>query len=269
MEARVCVAGGHQPLAHPLDHAVVLGVDHGDGAVGLGDGEDVEELAVLDLHQRVGDEDLEGGHAAGEGGGQLLGQDLLGRVGDDQVVAVVDHRVRRGAAVIEVQRLRHPHAAVLGGEGDEGGVAPEGRRDRARVIVVRGHDPRGAFLGDVAVGLDAAGQHQFSGRVDDVGGGQILPHRHDAPVAHAHVGVEHVGGGGDRPPLDDEIQGHAANLPPAAGTRASAREIRRSSSARSVAVSFGPGARTLADLMAPRRRSVSLRSARPRPGWTS
>src|SRR5262249_28581458 len=51
--------------------------------------------------------------------------------------------------------------------------------------------------------------------------------------------------------------------------RVSRRDSSRSSSARSRASSLGPGGRTAAERMAPRRRKISLRTASPNPGCCS
>ena len=166
MVARLGVAGSNEAVGDPLDDAAVFGMDHGQCAIRLGHRQDVEELRVVDPHQVVGHEDLERGHATGEGEGQLLGQRLLGRVGNDQVVAVVDDRSALSPAVVEVQRLGHAHAAVLRGEGHKAGIAAEGRADRSGAVIICRHAARRALLSDVAMRLDPAGQDEFARGVD-------------------------------------------------------------------------------------------------------
>ena len=98
VELRRAMALLDQVMRQPLDHVVVLGMHHHQRAVAPRHGQDVEDLVVADLHRIVGHVDLERGVAVLDQRRQVLPQRLRRRVGDDQVEAVVDHRLRRGAS---------------------------------------------------------------------------------------------------------------------------------------------------------------------------
>ena len=204
---RLPIAALQQALAQPLDHVMVLGVDHDHGPLAPRGGEHVEYLAVVEPEQVVGHVDLERRVAVLDEGGQLLADDLVGRIGDDQVEGVVDDRVSLGAPVVGLDHGAQRVPLVLGGEGDDRGVAAARRRDRARAEVVRGHDAERADLGDVAMAVDAAREHQLARGVDGrVGAVEGVGERHDPTTLDADVALDRVGGRRHRPALDDQVE---------------------------------------------------------------
>ena len=73
-------------------------------------------------------------------------------------------------------------------------------------------------LVEMAVRVDAAGQHQETARVDFASTSwKIDGERGDPAGAHSDVGSEHVGGSDRRSPSDDEIELRHSFLPPEAG----------------------------------------------------
>ena len=125
-------AGVDEAFRQPGDHAVVLGVNHREGAEPPRGGQDVQELLVLEAESLVGHVDLERRDAFCDQPGQVLAEGLLGRIGDDQVERVVDHRLLAGAAVVVLDDGPELHPAVLRGERDHGRGAAEGRGHGAR-----------------------------------------------------------------------------------------------------------------------------------------
>ncbi len=79
---------------------MVLGVHHDERAVLARRGHHVEDLLVVQPGTLVGHEDLEGAHPRADRLGQVLAQRRLVRVGDDQMKAVVDHRLGARTLVI-------------------------------------------------------------------------------------------------------------------------------------------------------------------------
>jgi hypothetical protein len=213
------MAGGEQALGQPGDHVVILGVDHDHGALAPRGREHGEHLGIVELEGVVGHINLERGVAVANQRRQFLAQHLLGRIGDDQMDRVVDHRLALGAGPVGLDHLAQRLALVLGGEGDQRGGAAAGRRDRAGAESIRGLDPLGAGLGDVAVGVDAAGQHQLAARVDGlVAARQRLAERHHPAVLHAEVAAASARGGDHAAAPDDEIEfGHIRYLVPLPG----------------------------------------------------
>ena len=94
VEFRRRVAVLEQPLAHPRDHAVVLGVHAHHRAVVARGLQHVEQLLVVDLEPVVGHEHLQRGVAGLHQRRDFLLQHLLARVGEDHVERVVDHARR-------------------------------------------------------------------------------------------------------------------------------------------------------------------------------
>ena len=131
-------------------------------------------------------------------GGRCSSDSRLGRVGEDHVEGVVDHRALAGEAVIVLDHLRQVHADVLGGERDHRRGAAERGRDRGALEGVGVHHPGGRELLDVAVRVDAAGQHELAARVDLAPARpEVAADRGDALAADADVGLEGVGRGRD------------------------------------------------------------------------
>ncbi len=137
MVFRLRVPGRQQPVGQPLDHVVVLGMDHDEGAFRAGERQHLEHLAIIQAQAVIGHVDLERGVAVLDQRRQLLAQDFRGRVGDDHVESVVDDRLRRGQRMIVLDHPAERHAAVLRGEGNDGGGAAAGGRARAGIEVVR------------------------------------------------------------------------------------------------------------------------------------
>ena len=95
---------------------------------------------------------------------------------------------------------------VLGGEGHDRRGAAEGGRDAAGIEIVRRHKLGRAFLLDMAMRVDAAGQHQLAAGVDDLGRvAKIGAERDDLPVADTDIGLETVAGGGDPSVSDHKL----------------------------------------------------------------
>jgi hypothetical protein len=97
---------------------------------------------------------------------QLLLQDLFCRIANDQVEAVIDHGLGARALVIVGDRGRDRSAAVLRGERDDRRRAAERGGHRAAVEIVGRHDAHAGQLLDMAMAVDAAGQHVTSVGVD-------------------------------------------------------------------------------------------------------
>ena len=281
MELRCAVALLDQVMRQPLDHVVVLGMHHDQRAVPAGQRQDVQDLIVADLHGIVGHVDLERGVAVPDQRRQLLPQHLLRGVGDDQMEGIVDHRFGRRRLVILLHHLAQRHAAMLRRKRNHGRGAAEGSGDRAAVEIVGTHDAEARFLLDVAMAVDATRQHELAAGIDLPGplALDIGSDLDDLAVSDRNVALGLAFGSDDTGIADDQIEvGHVPTLHPysaafasrpASASRRSRRAISVSSSALSVAVSDEPGARCLGLLIAPRRNSTSLRSARPIAGCTS
>ena len=206
MELRGGAAGADQALREPGDDVVVLGVDHHHRALAPRRREHVEDLTVIELERVVGHVNLERRIAVLDQRRQLLAEHPLGRVRDDQVKGVIDHRLAPGARVVVLDHGAERLAPVLRREGDDAGGAAAGRRDGARAEVVRRGGAHRGGLVDVAVAVDPARQHELARRVDLVRAGP-KPFRQgdDAAVADAHVARHRVGGRGHRAAANDEI----------------------------------------------------------------
>ena len=90
--ARRAVAVGDEPLAGPRDHGVVLGMHADERAVVARGVEHVEQLHVVELDAVVGHEHLDGGMTGLHQLRNVIPERRLGRIGDDHVEGVVDHR---------------------------------------------------------------------------------------------------------------------------------------------------------------------------------
>ena len=202
-----------EPARQPGDHAVVLGVDHGEGAEPAGGGQHVQELLVAEAQAIVGHVDLEGRDSLRDQARQVLAERLLGRIGQDQVERVVDDRLLGRPAVVVLDHGAELHAAVLRGERDDRRGAAEGGGHRARVEVVRAHDPGRGELVEVHVAVDAAGEDVEAAGVElPAARRQALAEGGDLPGIDADVGGEGLGGGDDRAAADDEVVGHDAGI---------------------------------------------------------
>jgi hypothetical protein len=171
-------------------------VHHHQRALALRDAHDLEKLVILKLPLRVGHVDLERSDAALDRRGQLVLQDLVGRIADDQVEAVVDDGLAARALVVVGDRRRDRRAAVLGGERDDGGCAAERCGHRAAVEVVGGHDSHAGELLDVAMAVDAAGKHVAALGVDVAPARrQLLRHGNDLLALDTDVAAHGLGRG--------------------------------------------------------------------------
>ena len=167
--------------------------------------QNVEQLFVVDLQPIIGHEDLDRTMALLDQRRQIALQRFLGRIGDDHVERVVDHRALSRERVILLEHLRQLHADVLGRERDHGGGAAEGGRDGRALERIGVHDACGRELLDMGMAVDTAGQHQLAPRVD-------LPPCARQPAAdgcdrlagNGDVGLEHVAHGRDASAADDE-----------------------------------------------------------------
>ena len=178
--ARQAVSALEQAPAEPANDVVVLRVHHDHRLFAPRDLQHVEHLVVVEAQGLVGHVHLERGVAVADEGGKLLAEHLLRRVGDDEVEGVVHHRLGAGARVVVLDHFAQRLSPVLGGEGDDGGGAAEGGGDGSGMEVVRAHHPEGGLLLDVAVAVDAAGQHEALLRVNLAGRPrQVARERHD------------------------------------------------------------------------------------------
>ena len=107
-----------------------------------------------------------------------LGQALVGKIGADQMEAVVDRGLAFGLLVPDVDRLDQRLAVILHGEVDDRRRSAVRRGDRAGVEVIgRGRAAERQF--HVRVRVDAAGDDQLALGVDDV---DRLPSMSFAPM---------------------------------------------------------------------------------------
>ena len=146
--------------------------------------EHVEHLVVVELEPVVGHVHLERRVAVLDERRKLLAQDLGGGVGDDEMKGVVDDGLGARAAVVRLDHLAQRLAAVLGGEGDDGGGTAERGGDRAGVEVVGAQDPGRRHLLDVAVAVDPPGQNELAGGVNLVGACVQVLRQRDDPSRH-------------------------------------------------------------------------------------
>ena len=207
MILRRSVSPVEEPIGEPPDHVVVLGVHHGHRAFAPREREHVEHLVVVELEQVVGHVHLERGVAVLDERRKLLADNPGGGVGDDEVEGVVDDRLGARAAVVRLDHLAQRLPAVLRGERDDGGGAPERGGDRPGVEVVRAQDPGRRLLLDVAVTVDPAGQHELAGGVDlVVAFVEVEGQGRNCAVPDPHVGGVRVGRGCDGAAANDEIE---------------------------------------------------------------
>ena len=135
------VSGGEQLLSQPANDLVILRMNHRHGAMLLCQGQDREELIIVEPQPVIGHVDLERGVAILDQRRQLLAEHLLARVEDDEVEGIVDDRFRRRQLVIVVDALAQRAAALLNGEGEDRRGAAERGGDRAGIEIIRGRDP--------------------------------------------------------------------------------------------------------------------------------
>ena len=206
MVARLAVATLQELLAHPGDHAVVLGMHAHHQPVRASGLEHLEELGILHAQPVVGQEYLERAMAAAHQGWQLLAQDLWPGVAQDHVESVVDHGPTRRHRMIILDHPGQAHADMLGCKRDHGGGAAEGRRGRSAGEGVGVDQPRRRELLDVAVAVDSARKHQLAGGIDlGPPGWELLAERRDDPAADGNIGRKRAGGRCDGASADYEV----------------------------------------------------------------
>src|SRR6516164_1852521 len=223
-----------QASGEPLDHLMVLGMDHDERAFSARHRQDVEHLPVVECQQVIGHVDLERSVAVADQRWQFLTHDLLGRIRDDQVEGIVDNRLRKGGLMILRDDLAQRLAAVLRGERDHRGGPAKRRRHCRTVEIVCADDPgRGALL-DMAMAVDTAWQHQMSARIDLLRAGtEVLAEDRYEAILDANIAISGVSGGRHRAVADHQVEvTHAASLRavlqrPSIGTWSSATVARR------------------------------------------
>ena len=210
VETRRGLAGALQPVGEEADRVVVLGVHHDERAGLARDAHHVEHLQVGERHALVGHEHLERRVAVLDQRRQFLAEHAVGRVRDDEMERDIDVAIAVGLGVILLHHLAQRLALLLHGEGQHHRVAAERRRARAGLEIVRHHDAGAGRLRKMHVAVDAAGQHQLAGRVDDLGRvAKIGAERRDDAALDADIAGERVGCGRDRPAADDRVECHS------------------------------------------------------------
>ena len=143
-------------VGEELDRVEVLCMNHDERTVLAGDGEHVEDLAVIQAKARVGHEDLERGIAVGDQCRKVLPETLCCRIGQNEMEGVVDVAATGGLLMIGMDGIAQPLTALLEREGDHGRVATEGGRECTGDEVVGLYSLRAARLGDMHVTVDPA-----------------------------------------------------------------------------------------------------------------
>ena len=214
MKAGLCLALLEQCVGEPADQVRVFGVNHGHGAVGSGQRQQLHDLFVVELHVVVGHVDLERGVALVDQPRQVHLEERLGRVADDQVKSIIDDRFALRAAVVIVHGHLHGHALELAGKGNDGGGATISGGHRAGVEVVSTNRPVASGLIQVAMPIDTTWHDQVARGVNVLfAGGQLAPDRLNLAVGDANIGLKGVGGRNDRAMMNKGIElGHPNSL---------------------------------------------------------
>ena len=157
---------GQRLLHDDIDDRAIFGMHANQRAVLGGLAHGLEDSGVVD-HERIGigHEELEAGHAFAHQVVHVF-EAGVGQVGDDHVQAVVDAGFALGLLPPGVEGGAHLRSAGLDGEIDNRCGPADGSGPRAGLEVVGGC---GAAEGHVemSVRVDAAGQKQQAGCVDD------------------------------------------------------------------------------------------------------
>ncbi len=133
---------------------------------------------------------------------------LLVGIRDDHVEGVVDQRAALRERRVVVDDLAQIEPAMLGGEGDQRGVAAEGRRGRGALEGVGVHQPAGRDLLDMGMRIDAARQDELAGRVDLARAlAEPAADRRDLAVLHRDIGDEMRGRCADGAAANDQVEG--------------------------------------------------------------
>ncbi len=203
---RCRVAARDETVGHPLDHAVVFGVGADQRAVLPGDRHHVQHLFVEQPHIVVGHEDLDGAVAEFDEPGEVPFERFAAGVRDPQV----EGEIGQGAALGESRVIGDDRVqavpAMLGGERNGGGGAPEGGRAGGGLEGVGVHDAAAGQLLDVAMGIDAARQDELVGGVDFLRASRkIAPEGDDFLAADGHIHGDNALDGADATTANHEI----------------------------------------------------------------
>ncbi len=187
-------SGTLQAVGEKTDGVVVFGMHHDEGAGFARDAHHIEHFHVGERETLIRHEHLERGVAVMHERGQFLAEHGIARIRDDEMERDVDIAAAVSFLVIGGDHLAQGFALLLHGEGQHHGVAAEGCRSRRRGEIV-GHDDAGAgWLGDMDMAVDAAGQEELAGNVDNLPGVvELVAQRRDAPAADADIAGERVG----------------------------------------------------------------------------
>ncbi len=164
------LAFGEGLLHDDVDDRAVFGVHADERAVLRGLLHGFEDGGVIDHeHVGVGHEELEAGDAFAHQVVHVF-EAGVGQVGNDHVQAVVDAGLAFGLFPPGVEGGAHLCAAGLDGEIDNGSSPADGRRARAgEEVVCRGGAAERHV--EMRVRINAAGQQQQAGGIDDGVGG--------------------------------------------------------------------------------------------------
>ena len=163
------LAFGQGLLHDHINYGPVFGMHADERAVFRGLLHGLEDGGVIDHeHVGIGHEELEAGDTFADEVVHVF-EAGVGQVGDDHVQAVVDAGLALGLLPPGVERGAHLCSARLYGEVDDGGGAADGGGACAGEEVV---GRRSATEGHVEVGVrvDAAGQKQQAGGIDNGAG---------------------------------------------------------------------------------------------------
>jgi hypothetical protein len=141
VEFRLDVATGHEPVGHPFDHPMVLGMRADQSTVLPGHHHDVQNLLIEKAHAIIGHEDLDRPMSALDQLRQIAFQRFRSRVGNPKVKGVVSHRAGCGKARVVLDDIAQSVSAMLGREGDDGRRAAEGCRTGCRLERIGIHQP--------------------------------------------------------------------------------------------------------------------------------
>jgi hypothetical protein len=203
-----------QPVGQEADGVVVFGMHHDQGAGLARHGHDLQHLAVRQREALIGHEHLEGGVAVLDQRRQFLPQDLLGRIGDDQMERHVDVAAPFRLGVIGFECLAQGLAFELQAKRQHGRVPAQRRRARAALEIVRHDDVRAGRLREMNVAVDAAGEDELARCIDDLRRlSEVVAKRGDAAVANADVAGEGVGGGHHGSAANDDVEPTHVGLP--------------------------------------------------------
>lgn len=135
--------------------------------------------------------------------------DLVRRIGDDLMEAVIDMRRRRPPMGFG-KNVANILIAMLGDEGDDRGRASRQRRSRAADEAFSTVSVVGIDLIDMAMGVHAAGHDQQAVRIEDVRRFQPMTQRGDLATGNADIRLKHIRFGDDRAATDNPFELHVS-----------------------------------------------------------